>query len=216
MFPGTFAWAQGIALTLYNPNLVLTPCPMQPSGVEAGCMVFALTCNLKSVVRKGPEGHILYFLRTIHAYVPTAQVILVCLSPYLLTRLRVGRDGQDSYADVIPLLTNTSLDITRLTDLSQFVLAVPLTQRVREPLNCIYSHTQIGTHVDVLPPEVRDAHALVCISHCLAIRWVGIVGLLLFSLRLCVHCMCFIRIHAIQHVILANMHNISMYTCHVA
>ena len=56
-----------------------TPCTMQPRGVDAGCMTFALTCNLHSVSRKGPDDHLAYFLRTIHAHVPNARVILVRL-----------------------------------------------------------------------------------------------------------------------------------------
>ena len=52
---------------------------MQPRGVDAGCMTFALTCNLHSVGHTGPEGDLAYFLRTIHAHVPDARVILVRL-----------------------------------------------------------------------------------------------------------------------------------------
>ena len=52
---------------------------MQPRGVDEGCMTFALTCNLHSVSRKGPDDHLAYFLRTIHAHVPDARVILVRL-----------------------------------------------------------------------------------------------------------------------------------------
>ena len=72
-------------------NTVLYPCTMQPRGVAAGCMRFALTCNLLSVFREGHVGHLAYFLRTIHAHVPTARVILVRLLTCIISRQKKTR-----------------------------------------------------------------------------------------------------------------------------
>lgn len=67
---------------------------MQPRGVDAGCMVFAITCNLHSVGRKGPENELVYFLRNIHAHVPTACVILVRL---ITMGLPIGNDKPNTH-----------------------------------------------------------------------------------------------------------------------
>ena len=82
-------------------------------------MTFALTCNLHSVGRKGPDAQLAYFLRTIHAHVPTAHVILVLL-------------------------------------LAMFILPNDIPTCALTCIPCSLTHTQIGTHVDLLRSQVTS------------------------------------------------------------
>ena len=134
---------------------------MQPRGVDEGCMTFALTCNLHSVGRrKGPEiKHLGYFLRTIHAHVPDARVILVRLLLPCITSCPNKQTNQrfcNALKSFFQVDIHTQSIIHKKCQYLLLSTVINIEHPTRYFLNALSSyHAQVGTHADMLRNEVR-------------------------------------------------------------